>query len=209
MDYHDIMWLQRRLIAFGKGRRWMDAQVDISGVQLETERLLLRPWQMEDAEDLYEYARVKEIGPMAGWAPHDSLGSSKEVVAMFMRGKNTFALECKETGKVIGSIGIDELGVLPGKEYEPLLGREIGYVLSKEYWGRGLMPEAVCRVIRYCFEELSIDFLTVSHFAWNQQSRRVIEKCGFHFCSSYFCTTDMGKEEENRLYVLKNPSHFP
>lgn len=187
----------------------MDAPIDISGVQLETERLLLRPWRMEDAEDMYAYARTEEVGPMAGWVPHCSLERSKEIVAMFMRGKNTFALEHKETGKVIGSIGIDELGVLPGKEYEPLLGREIGYVLSKEYWGRGLMSEAVRRVIHYCFEELSLDFLTVSHFSWNQQSRRVIEKCGFDFCSSYSCTTDMGKKEENWLYVLRNPHRFP
>lgn len=187
----------------------MNARIDVSGVQLETERLLLRPWRMEDAPDLYEYARTEEVGPMAGWVPHRSLEESKEIVAMFMRGKNTFALEYKETGKVIGSIGIEELSALPGKEYEPLLGREMGYVLSKEYWGRGLMPEGVRRVIHYCFEELSLDFLTASHFAWNQQSRRVIEKCGFDFCSSYFCTTDAGKEEENRLYVLKNPHRFP
>ena len=91
-----------------------------------------------------------------------------------MRGNITFALEYKETGKVIGSIGIEELSVLPGKEYEPLLGREMGYVLSKEYWGRGLMPEAVRRVIHYCFAELSLDFLTASHFAWNQQSLSLI-----------------------------------
>lgn len=187
----------------------MNAKIDVSGVQLETERLLLRPWRMEDAPDLYEYARTEEVGPMAGWVPHRSLEESKEIVAMFIRGKNTFALEHKETGKVIGSIGIEELSALPGKEYEPLLGREMGYVLSKEYWGRGLMPEGVRRVIHYCFEELSLDFLTASHFAWNQQSRRVIEKCGFHFCFSYSCTTNTGKEEESRLYVLKNPSRFP
>ena len=108
----------------------MNARIDVSGVRLETERLLLRPWRMEDAEDMYAYARTEEVGPMAGWVPHRSLEESKEIVAMFMRGKNTFALEHKETGKVIGSIGIEELSVLPGKEYEPLLGREIGYVLS-------------------------------------------------------------------------------
>ena len=98
---------------------------------------------------------------------------------------------------------------MPDSSYETLLGREIGYVLSKEFWGQWLMPEAVQRVISWCFEELGMDFLTCGHFVWNQQSRRVIEKCGFHFCFSYSCTTNTGKEEESRLYVLKNPYRFP
>ena len=57
----------------------MNAHIDISGVQLETERLLLRPWRMEDAEDMYAYARTEEVGPMAGWVPHRSLKNPKKL----------------------------------------------------------------------------------------------------------------------------------
>ncbi len=88
------------------------------------------------------------------------------------------ALVLKENGKVIGSLGIlaDRL------RHEGMgKGREIGYVLSHAYWGRGLMPEAVKRIIRFVFEEEKLDYLAVSHFTFNARSKRVIEKCGFRY----------------------------
>ena len=65
----------------------------------------------------------------------------------------------KESGKVIGSFGINEYG-LEDKltEFDGYRGREIGFVLSKDYWGRGLMPEAVSAVMNYLFDELDFDF---------------------------------------------------
>lgn len=80
---------------------------------------------------------------MAGWNPHTSIRESEMVLASFIEEKKTFALELKENHKVIGSLGLEELSISPGNFYDNSVGREIGYVLSKEYWGRGLMPEAV------------------------------------------------------------------
>ena len=59
-------------------------------------------------------------------------------------------------------------------------------MLYKANWGKGLMPEAVGEVIRYCFEELGAEVLTVGHFEGNDQSKRVIEKSGFTFWRSYY-----------------------
>ena len=56
---------------------------------------------------------------------------------------------------------------------------EIGYALSPDYWGRGLMPEVVCELLRYGFRELNLDEIWATHYQENQQSRRVIEKSGF------------------------------
>ncbi len=64
------------------------------------------------------------------------------------------------------------------------------------------MLEAVHRVISYCFEQLSLDFLTVGHFIWNDQSRRVIEKSGFQFYCESKLTTIMGTVEKEYCYVL-------
>lgn len=188
----------------------MNFPIDISHTVLETDRLILRPWREEDLKDFYDYAREDGVGQMAGWTPHRSPEESREILSMFIREKKTFALELKETGQVIGSIGLEFLNELPGEEYEPLHGREIGYVLKKSFWGRGLMPEAVQRVIRYCFEELGMDFLTCGHFEWNSQSRRVIEKCGFVYCKTHDYTTRMNTVEKSCLYVLHNPQKtFP
>ena len=183
----------------------MNASVDISGLRLETMRLILRPWRQEDLEDFYAYASVDGVGEMAGWSHHRSREESQAVLDRFIAGKKTFALELKETGHVVGSLGIEECD--PEEYDEPdLYGRELGYVLSKEYWGRGLMPEAVRAVIDCCFRDLHFDFLTCCHFKRNGRSRRVIEKCGFHYVKDISYTTQAGEAEDSCLYIQYNPN---
>lgn len=182
----------------------MNAPVDVTGIRIETERLFLRPWRETDLEDFYEYASVEGVGEKAGWDHHQSLEESRCILGLFMDGKKTFALEYKENGKVIGSLGLEPLDDGLGLD-EALRGREIGYVLSKEYWGRGLMPEAVTAVIRYCFAVLDFDCLTCGHFDHNARSRRVVEKCGFRFLKKVVTSTVRGVEEPGKMYVLYNP----
>lgn len=186
----------------------MNAPVDIGDAILETERLVLRPWRETDLADFNEYASVDGVGQMAGWKPHESLEESQRILTGFIDHKKTFALELKENGKVIGSIGLEEEnrheGDIQGREGNPPKGqgREIGYVLSKDYWGQGLMSEAVKRVISYCFEEAGCDYLFCGHFLENDQSRRVIEKCGFTFYGTCEFKTVMGDLKTGRLYLL-------
>ncbi|MBO5070350.1 MAG: GNAT family N-acetyltransferase [Roseburia sp.] len=143
---------------------------------LETERLILRPWRMEDAEDLFAYASTPKVGPMAGWKPHENLEETKQILKMFLEDDDTWALELKENHKVIGSLGLHR-----SNKADLSYDLELGYVLSEEYWGRGLMPEAGKRAIQYAFEEFGIDTLLVAHFDFNEQSKRVIEKLGFRY----------------------------
>ena len=86
----------------------MNAKIDTSHVQLETKRLLLRPWQMTDLKDFNEYASQPGVGEMAGWSTHQSMEESKHILQMFIQEKKTFAIELKSNHKVIGSIGIEE-----------------------------------------------------------------------------------------------------
>lgn len=179
----------------------MIAPVDISKARLETARLILRPWEESDLADFYEYASVDGVGQMAGWAPHKSMEESKAILKLFAEGKKTFAIVERHTGKAIGSIGLEERdapGEIPGQ------GRELGYVLSKAYWGQGLMPEAVEAVILYCFLVLDWDWLTCAHFASNHQSQRVIEKSGFQYLQDFLFETRMGTVEPTREYILYN-----
>lgn len=142
---------------------------------LETERLILRSWRPGDVNDMYEYARDPEVGPNAGWEPHADKDVSARIIKIFMEKDDVWAIELKESGKVVGSVGIHE----DGKRSAGINARMIGYVLSRRYWGRGLMTEAVRRVIRYMFEEMGVDVLSICHYPHNARSRRVIEKCGF------------------------------
>lgn len=117
----------------------------------------------------------------------------------------TCALELKENHKVIGSLGLEIISLSLNEEYENLIGREIGYVLSKDYWGKGLMPEAVSSVIKFCFEKENYDYLMCSHSVINSQSKRVIEKSGFRFVKENTRITRNGDEHISLYYVLDNP----
>jgi ribosomal-protein-alanine N-acetyltransferase len=179
----------------------MIAPIDITGVRLETERLILRPWAMDDLQDFYAYASIEGLGQMAGWMPHKTIAESKAILDLFIRHKKVFAIELKETGTVIGSLGIEE----PDPDPEvALLGRELGFVLHKSYWGNELAPEAVKVIKSWCFDTLGYDFLTCSHFDWNNRSRRVIEKTGFRYFSTTPFTTHYGKVETSLNYILYN-----
>lgn len=177
----------------------MNASIDISNTVLKTDRLILRAWQQEDLEDFYEYASVDGVGQMAGWLPHESKETTQMILDSFITHKKTFALE--QNGKVVGSLGIETYNEEKFPEYAHLQGRSIGYVLSKDYWGRGLMPEAVQAVIHYLFEEVKLDFLMVSHFEWNNQSRRVIEKSGFTYLRTDIHETLYGTQEPTLEYI--------
>ena len=181
----------------------MIAPVDVTDIRIETQRLVLRQWRENDLRDLYEYASVPGVGEMAGWRHHESIEESHRILDMFIRGKKTFALELKENGKVIGSLGLEEPDPDPGAGEQH--GREIGYVLSKDYWGRGLMPEAVAAVIDYCFRILGFDYLTCGHFLRNDRSRRVVEKSGFTYFGDSEYQTRYDTVEISRNYMIDNP----
>ena len=178
----------------------MNKPIDISRVALKTKRLTLRPWRLSDLQDFYEYASVDGVGQMAGWNPHQNIEESKKILEMFIRDKKTLALEYQ--GKVIGSIGIEEYEEENYPELDSLQGREIGYVLSKAYWGNGLMPEAVRAVVSYLFDTVELDFILVGHFEWNMQSRRVIEKCGFEKVKTTKYKTQYDTIETSEQYIL-------
>ena len=187
----------------------MNKIFDMSNVILITERLILRPWRESDLADFYEYASVDGVGQMAGWNPHRNVEESRMILGSFIKHKNTFALEYK--GKVIGSLGIEEYCEENYPELDLLQGREIGYVLSKAYWGQGLMPEAVKAVIDWLFNEEKLDFIIVGHFDRNAQSRRVVEKCGFRYIKTTKFETRYDTVENSLEYILYHPerSEFP
>lgn len=178
----------------------MNKPVDISNVVLKTERLTLRPWRKTDVNDFYEYASVDGVGQMCGWLPHKDIEESKKILSIFIAGKHTFAIEFE--GKVIGSVDVKTYKESSYPELEMQKGRELGYVLSKAYWGRGIMPEAVKAVIEYLFTTEKLDFILCGCFEQNIQSARVIEKCGFQYYKTIELTTSYGKKEIARDSIL-------
>ena len=184
----------------------MNADFKIDGKTVETDRLLLRPFQPKDLDDLYEYASVAGVGEMAGWKHHESKDETRKILDMFIREDKVFAVCHKEDRKVIGSLGVENYGREKAlTEFDGYMGRAIGYVLSKAYWGREIMPEAVRAVIDFLFHEKKLDFLICAYYLFNNQSKRVQEKCGFKPYRRLTSKTAMGTEEPSILTLLVNP----
>ena len=178
----------------------MNLKIDISNVMLQTDRLVLRPWRASDLSDFYEYASVDGVGQMAGWTPHRTMEESGTILDRFIQGKHVFALVYHD--KVIGSLGIEQYREDHYPELDDFCGCEIGYVLSRDYWGKGLMPEAVQAAISWLFRDMGLDFVLVGHFDWNAQSRRVIEKCGFRYMKTTKYKTRYDTVENSMEYIL-------
>ena len=141
---------------------------------LETERLILRPWCEEDAEDLYTYACDPEVGLPAGWPPHTSVEHSREIIRTIFSAPETYAVCCKEDRKPIGSIGLHRNDLAESDdEYE------LGYWLGKPFWGQGLMTEAAQVLLQYAFDVLDVPAVWSGYYEENTKSRRVQEKLGF------------------------------
>lgn len=139
--------------------------------RIETPRLILRPITLADAEDMFEYAGDPETTRFV-FPTHRSLQETKNgIAAYFMAAPlGKYGIEEKRSGKLIGAI---DLRVKPNE-----CTGEIGYVLNKDYWGQGYMPEAASALLELGFEKMGLIRIFGLHDVRNHQSGRVMEKIG-------------------------------
>lgn len=162
--------------------------------EMETDRIILRPWHDSDAEALFKHASDSDVGPRAGWPPHQSIEESLKIIRTIFHGDTVWAIEWKETGEPIGSIGYFKYG-----ESNIEIGEndaEIGYWIAKPFWNMGICTEALQLIIEHCFNEKHIDVIWSDFFIDNPASGRVMEKCGFketgkmHYCRHLYGGND-------------------
>ena len=146
---------------------------------LKTERLLLRRWEDSDAENLYEYAKDPDVGPIAGWPPHQSVDESRNVIRTVFQGKEAYAICLKTDEKAIGAIELKLNGHTDMTDRDDEC--ELGYWLGKPFWGQGIMPEAVKEILRHAFEEIGMTKVWVGYYEGNSKSKRLQEKAGFRY----------------------------
>lgn len=145
----------------------------------DTDRLIIRGWQQDDYLDMYEFNSDEKVNPNAGCSVIKDMEKIKNSLESFISQNLSFAIVLKAENKVIGTIGMDE--ITPDKSLIDLKQRYIGYRLNSNYWGKGYATEAAQYFIKYLFENLYLDLIWSSHFDFNEKSKRVIEKCGFHY----------------------------
>ncbi len=150
---------------------------------IQTERLILRPWTVTDADSLYEYAKDPAVGPIAGWPPHESVEDSRNVIENVFTGKECYAICLQEDNMAIGAIELKLNGHTDMTDREDEC--ELGYWIGRPFWGRGLVPEAVRALLHRAFTQLGMTTVWCGYYDGNEQSKRVQEKCGF----TYYRTT--------------------
>lgn len=143
--------------------------------ELETERLLLRKMRLGDAEAMFVYASDPEVTRYVFWETHGSIVESENFLRLaaesYERGDfGGWGVVVKASGAFVGTCGMEA-----ASEHSRA---ELGYVLAREHWGKGLMPEAVRRVIRFCFERMGLNRVEARCIAENIASARVMEKAG-------------------------------
>ena len=158
------------------GKGW-DIMNKTGTQRIETHRLVLRPFEPEDAEDMFvNWASDPEVTKYLTWPTHQSVDVSRAVLADWIPryadgGYFNWAIEWKESGKAIGNISVVSLD-------EQGESAEIGYCLGRSFWGRGIMPEALRAVIRYLFDTADLQRITAGHDLNNPNSGRVMAKAG-------------------------------
>lgn len=142
---------------------------------LETGRLVIRPFQENDAEAFFACCQNPNLGNNAGWAPHKTIEESREILQnVFIGQENVWAITLKDTQRLIGSVGI-----IPDPKRENPQVRMLGYWLDEAHWGKGYMTEAVQAVLNYGFNELQLSLITANCYPHNKRSQQVLERNGF------------------------------
>ncbi len=144
---------------------------------IETERLILRPVTLRDADDIFEYASGPNVGVNAGWKPHEKIEETIDIINQLFLGKDDiFGIVLKESGKMIGTIGL-----VKDPKRENHRARMLGYAIGESYWGFGYTTEAAKAVVKYGFDVCRYALISAYRYPHNSRSGRVLEKCGFTY----------------------------
>ncbi len=179
-------------------------------VRIETDRLILRPYELSDDRDLHELVSQPEV---MEFIPEDpmTLQEARRIIAWLQEcyPKNTpqkiikwtLAMVFKETDKVIGSCGLGPLDFSPDET-------ELFYALRKEYWGRGLATEASRAILKYAFETIKIERLVAVTMPANVGSVKVIEKLGLRFEKKVPGLSEEFADYEGDLYYAMTRNEY-
>lgn len=146
-------------------------------VKLETERLILRKFTLDDANAvLHNWANDPDVTKYLMWEPHDSIEVSRQVLTDWIAAYEKadyyqWAIEVKNTGEVIGSISVVH-------QSERIKMVHIGYCIGREWWRKGYTSEALIRLVRFFFEEVGINRIESRHDPRNPNSGKVMQKAG-------------------------------
>ena len=173
--------------------------------KLETERLILRQFKIEDYVEMYNnWACEDAVTKFLTWQTHTNQDVTKSVLADWIpkyenKDFYNWAIELKEENRLIGNISVVSLR-------EETLSAILGYCMGSKWWGKEIMPEAGKAVLKYLFEEVGFNRIAANHDKNNPKSGRVMQKIGMTYegtlRSAGFC--NQGIIDDVRYSILKS-----
>ena len=147
--------------------------------RIETKRFILRKFTKNDIDDLYEYASDNEVTQFLSWDTYKSIDMAVDYIknVLLKYSKNEIApwgIEWKENSKLIGSIDFVQYD---RKNFSA----EIGYVLNRKYWNKGIMTEALKEIIKFGFDEMNLTRIETKLDSMNVASEQVMQKNGLKY----------------------------
>lgn len=148
--------------------------------KIETERLILRPFRVTDAEQMFlNWASDSEVTKYLTWSPHGNADLTRKLLEDWIKQYENdsyyqWCIELNENSQAIGSIGVVKI-------LDYIEAVSIGYCIGKKYWGKGIMTEALGAVIKFLFEEVEVNRIHAAHDTNNPASGRVMSKCGMKY----------------------------
>lgn len=139
----------------------------------------IRKWELSDAADLAAALSNKKVQDnLRDGLPYpytEQDGADYISAMLFADEKETFAFAITVNGRVVGSIGVFRQGNIHRRT------AELGYYIAEEYWGKGIMTEAVRQICEFVFDTSDMIRIYAEPFAYNKASCRVLEKAGFQY----------------------------
>lgn len=148
--------------------------------KIDTERCVLRRIVPDDYQMMYEnWARYEEVCRYFPFDPLEDIDVYKEKVYRWVTNYESdtyfhWVIEWKENAELIGTINL-------GNVEESCLMCDTSYMLSPQYWGRGIMTEVLQAVLNYAFDEIALNRVQADVFEGNIASEHVLTKCGMQF----------------------------
>jgi len=155
---------------------------------LETDRLLLRPLELSDAEGMFAMDSNPNVHKYLWQTPTQTLEESLKVIE-YIRGQyernniGRFATILKETGEFIGWTGIKYIDDHIENGNSNFF--DYGYRLNEKFWGKGYATEATIAWLDYGFSKMEIELMNAYTHAQNGASNRVLTKTGMQFVEDY------------------------
>jgi ribosomal-protein-alanine N-acetyltransferase len=175
---------------------------------IETDRLILRKMTPGDADAIFAYASDPEVTRYVVWDTHRTIEDSRAFLDLTVRGYEggadpAWGIVYKGDHRFVGTCGFASL--------EPEHARaEIGYVISREYRGRGLAPEAVRAMISFGFKEMDLNRIEARCIAENTASARVMQKAGMTYEGTLRQREFIkGAYRDMELYAILKSEHRP